>query len=402
MEKNKQYVGSIDRLSVADARDQLGLLHRNGVIYFWLHVFAATLLCMFLWFKVDIPPLLTTVWYVAIVLLATGYWVLLSRFAASQRMTQAQLNSAVQYYRLVSILLCALWGLSGIILFCDVPIGQAIHVCLLMVITFSVWPVLLLSKAAFYLQLALLLSPITFMLAMQNDPKTTLLCIVILAFVGMIYLTTQLFSQVMNHLFDKQQALVEQVHTDPVTQLINRSYFDKVFKNEWRRSAREGNSLSLLLIEIDNFQQLEIKKGTHVSEQYLQVTTHCLKSIARRGSDTLARYGRSEFIALLPGTSLDAATAMAEQLRQAVERTQMVGDGCSINVTIGVSSCVPTVNPVYNHNADAILYPAALLSMAYQALQRAKTKGHNQVEAQRIDKAAPALTPVYSGEAYSV
>ena len=408
MDKDKRYIGHFDQLPAVEAREQLNFLHRYGVIYFWLHVLAATLLCTFLWFKVSISTTLTVIWYLAIVLLAVGCWVIISSFARSQRMSQEQLTQTTQQYRFANVLLCTVWGISGIILFCEVPIGQAIHVCLLMVITFSFWPMLIISRLEFYLQLTLLLLPITLMLALQSDPKTGLLCIVIMAFVGMTLLITRLFSQIMDHLFSKQQSLTEQVHTDPVTQLINRSHFDKTFKAEWQRSAREGHELSLLLIEIDHFQQIEMEVGTSASEQYLRVVTHCLKLIARRGSDTLARYGRAEFVTLLPGTSLEAATNLAERLRLEIEQAQMtkpLANDSPVSVTVGVASCTPTINPSYHkreYGEDPILYPAALLSMADRALQRAKHKGHNRVEAQIAGKETPAVTAIYRDGAYSV
>ncbi len=412
MDKNKRYIGHFDQLSLVEAREQLSFLHQHGVVYFWLHVLSATLLCTFLWFKVDVSTVLTVIWYAAIVLLAVGCWIIISRFSRSHRMTQEQLIEATQQYRFISVLLCTVWGISGIILFCEVPAGQAVHVCLLLVITFSIWPILVISRVEFYLQLGLLLLPITLMLAFQNDLKTSLLCIVILAFAGMTFLVTRLFSQIMDHLFGMQRSLTEQVHTDPVTQLINRSHFDQTFKNEWQRSAREGRPLSLLLIEIDHFQQIEIEGGTSAGEQYLRVVTHCLKLIARRGSDILARYGRAEFVALLPGTSLEGATNLAERLRLEIERAQMtkpLEDGSPVSVTVGVSSCIPTVNPSYRHPAhhkqnseeEPILYPAALLSMADRALQRAKNKGQNQVGLQAAGENA-VLTTVYQNEAYPV
>lgn len=401
MDKNKRYIGQFEQLPLTEAREQLMFLRRYGVVYFWLHVFSATMLCALLWWKIDAPALLTVIWYAVVVLLAAGCWVTKSRFAKSLRMSHDQLLSAMQHYRFVNMMLCTVWGVSGIILFCDVAIGQAVHVCILMVLSLSVWPMLLISKAEFYLQLILFLLPITLMLALQYDLETNLLCIVILAFAGVTLLVTQLFSQIMNHLFSIQQSLVEQVHTDPVTQLINRSHFDQTFKTEWQRSAREGHSLSLVLIEIDDFQQIELQGGNSISEQYLRVITHCLKLIARRGSDTLARYGRAEFIALLPGTPLEEAVGMAERLRQEVEQAQLIPPletEVSVSVTIGVSSCTPTVNPVYGEHVEGegtVLYPAVLLSTADRALQRAKNKGHNRVEYQACGEEDPALATVY-------
>ncbi|MGB1254488.1 MAG: diguanylate cyclase [Thiolinea sp.] len=402
MDKTQRYTGQFDLLPMVMAQEQLDFLRQYGVVYFWLHVLAATVLCTLLWMKASVSTVLAVVWYVAVVILAISCWMTKSRFARSRSMAHEQIMEIMQRYRFINMLLCTVWGISGVILFCEEPTGQAIHLCLLIIITLSVWPMMVISRVEFYTQLALLLLPITLMFALQEGLKSNLLSLVVIAFIGISVLVTHIFSQILHHLFSTQQALLEQVHTDPVTQLINRSHFDKTFKTEWRRSAREGHNLSLLLIEIDHFAKVEIKDGTNISDQYLRVITHCLKAVARRGSDTLARYGRAEFVALLPGTELEEAIKMAEQLRSEVEQAQLnnpLNTDQAITVSIGVSSCIPTVNPGYEGRDDGefseVLYPAVLLSTADRALQRAKREGYNRVDFQLCGEENPGVTTVY-------
>lgn len=353
--------------------EQLFFLKQFGVVYFWLHIFAALLLCSLSWVRVATGSTGIFIWFSAIVLLATCYWLVNSKFTQD-----ALMEKQLRHYRLINISLCLAWGLSGILLFSHDPIAQTIHLCILLVIALSTWPISIISAKDFYIQLALLLTPITLMLALQQNLQTNLLCFVILAFVATIVLMTRVFTRILNTLFSKEQSLIKKISIDPVTQLISSRHFDQMLKREWRRSARDQQPLSLIMVEIDDFREMESQLDTKQVKKYLKTVAECLQSTAQRGSDALAHYDyvNANFVALLPGTDQAAATNMAKRFQLAIEKAALpnpMAEDKIVRASVGVSSCEP-VMPANNKRRHAKLgetgYPANLLQNAERALMQ--------------------------------
>lgn len=167
------------------------------------------------------------------------------------------------------------------------------------------------------------------------------------------------------------EALKELSITDGLTQVYNRMHFEQQFDREWRRCARQGTPLSVLMIDADHFKQLNDSAGHLAGDQCLQAIAAELQRHFKRSGELVARYGGEEFIVLLPDTNQSKALAVAEGLRIAVERLTIDHDGRQYRVTvsIGVSTAVPAVEQ-----------PAAqLLATADAALYEAKDAGRNRV-----------------------
>ena len=133
--------------------------------------------------------------------------------------------------------------------------------------------------------------------------------------------------------------------TDQLTEITNRRGFDEAFGLAWRRAIRNGSSVTLLMIDIDNFKNYNDTYG-HVEGDV------CLKKVARRIADTLlrpfdqvARYGGEEFVVLLPETDLNGGEKIAEDIRHNIETMNIENkkDGTSdvVTVSIGVASVIP-------------------------------------------------------------
>lgn len=373
MENDNRSVRNTAVQIASTPQEQLFFLKQFGAVYFWLHVFAAFLLCLLLWMRMAAGNMGIFTWFSAIVLLAACYWLVNSRFTQDSLMEEQ-----LKRYRLIKIALCLAWGLSGLLLFSHDSMAQAIHLCILLVIALSIWPMSIISTTEFYVQLALLLAPITLMLALQQNLKTNLLCFVILAFVTIIVLMTKIFGRILNALFDKEQSLIDKVSIDPVTQLMSSRHFDQTMKKEWRRSARDQQPLSLIMVEIDNFREIESQLDTKEVKKYLRSVAECLRSTARRGSDTLAHYDyvNANFVALLPGTNEEAATEMAKRLQLKIEAAALpnpVTEGQAVRVSVGIASCEPVMR-TNNKRRHAMLnetaYPASLLKNAEQTLRQ--------------------------------
>nr|CAA6823834.1 MAG: Unknown protein [uncultured Thiotrichaceae bacterium] len=363
---------------LSNQHEQLFFLNQYGPFYFWLHVLAAMLLCLLLWVKMPAAGVGILIWFLAVSLLAMGSWTMKSQLKKDKLIKKDNLmQEHLIRYRLIIIMSCTVWGMSGIFLFSEDPLVQVIHLCLLMVITLSVWPVSIVFPIEFYLQLALLLLPITLMLALQQNLTTNLLCFVVLAFAATAILMTQFFTQILSHLFTKEKSLIEQIPVNPVTQLMSSTHFEQAFKKEWRRSARDQQPLSLILVEINDFREMQCLLDAPSSRQYLSAVARCIKSVAKRSSDTLGHHNKAHFVALLPGTKQDDAKELAKRLQLKVEEAKLsnpLDESQMITVTVGVSSCVPVMHNAHNKHRVGTSYPASLLEDAEQALERAKFK----------------------------
>ena len=167
--------------------------------------------------------------------------------------------------------------------------------------------------------------------------------------------------------------LAEQAATDGLTGVANRPRFDTALDREWRRSLRLGESIALLLIDVDQFKAYNDRYGHKIGDDCLRATAPTLTSQIRRSHDLCARYGGDAFAVILPGTSRDGARDVAERMRAAIEALDLPheanADGV-VTVSIGVAAV--TVD-----RDDAT---SDLVEAAGAALYRAKRAGRNRVE----------------------
>jgi len=157
---------------------------------------------------------------------------------------------------------------------------------------------------------------------------------------------------------------------DPMTGLSNRLHFTEVLDKEWRRSLRNQQPLSLVMLDIDYFKQYNDKFGHPVGDQCLIEVADVLKKFSNRAEDLAARYGGEEFVLILGNTSCNAAYHLAESIRQGVYDLDIEFDATQrITISAGVACCVP------RNELNAL----RLLNEADKALYRAKREGRNRV-----------------------
>lgn len=167
-----------------------------------------------------------------------------------------------------------------------------------------------------------------------------------------------------------RQKLEHEATTDALTGLCNRREFESLAHRELSRANRQGAPLSLLMMDIDKFKSINDTHGHDVGDAVLKtIAGACAPHL--REVDVLARIGGEEFAVLLPDTTIDGATHVAERIREALGRESVpAGDGKTLSFTVSVG--------VAQHDGESEELPA-LIKRADQALYRAKECGRNRV-----------------------
>jgi diguanylate cyclase (GGDEF)-like protein len=162
-------------------------------------------------------------------------------------------------------------------------------------------------------------------------------------------------------------------NADALTGLANRRGFDERLEEEWSRAEGRGQSLALLLIDVDLFKSYNDIYGHIGGDACLRCIAGIIAGTLQRHSDVAARFGGEEFAVILPDTELETALLVAENVRQAVAGTNLPHPGNPNGIqtiSIGVAAGVP-------HPEGSV---TSLLTASDHALYRAKYLGRNRVE----------------------
>jgi diguanylate cyclase (GGDEF)-like protein len=171
----------------------------------------------------------------------------------------------------------------------------------------------------------------------------------------------------------QKQELERIACVDSLTGVANRRHALRLLEAEWKRSARDGTPLSLVMIDLDCFHAFNERYGHIGGDRCLRAVTDTMVHCLRRPSDYLGRYGGEEFIAVLANTDAEGARIVAERMRGAVEALAIPHEAsqCSDVVTMSVGHA--TGRATLTDSMDV------LISSADRALLAAKSAGRNRV-----------------------
>ncbi len=170
---------------------------------------------------------------------------------------------------------------------------------------------------------------------------------------------------------ETQKKLQEQVNRDPMTNLYNRRYFDEVSKKLINITKREKAHLSIIVIDIDKFKDINDQFGHKNGDDVIKLLSIILMHKTRTG-DIVIRFGGEEFVVILPFTDKEGALKIAEKIRKYAEQNTITIDKnkyLKFTISAGVS---------YFDNAnDESIYES--LDRADKALYVAKKNGRNKI-----------------------
>ncbi|MBD5803540.1 Phytochrome-like protein cph2 [Azoarcus sp. Aa7] len=173
---------------------------------------------------------------------------------------------------------------------------------------------------------------------------------------------------------------------DGLTGIANRRTFDATLSREWRRSARSGAPIALMVVDVDCFKQFNDAYGHQVGDECLKAVARALAGNTRRPVDLVARYGGEEFAVVLPDTDAQGAAIVAESMRRAVEALAITHRHSTAARVVTVSVGIAVTSPERSDDGGF----ATLVARADEALYRAKRDGRNRWHL----AAAPALAVV--------
>ncbi len=158
---------------------------------------------------------------------------------------------------------------------------------------------------------------------------------------------------------------------DGLTNAFNKRYLTEVLERELARARRYDRPLSLLILDIDHFKQINDRYGHLAGDHVLKELGHLVAGRIR-SEETFARYGGEEFVLILPETPRQGALELAEQIRQKVEKQvfEFESERIPVQVSIGVAA-------LEGRQLDS----QAFMKIADENLYRAKRSGRNRVVA---------------------
>ena len=200
-----------------------------------------------------------------------------------------------------------------------------------------------------------------------------LITLILVVLIRRIMLRSVVIKEQNDELTFTNHQLSQLSNTDPLTGLANRRHFDQVLEQEWKRSVRESNPITLLMIDIDHFKLYNDTYGHLNGDKCLKNVAKALSRVTSRPTDLVARYGGEEFAIILSNTE-DRAGKVAIKCVKEINnlhiphKSSLVSD----HVTISVGSATFAISPEAPQKI--------LIQKADKALYAAKKDGRNRVK----------------------
>jgi two-component system cell cycle response regulator len=191
--------------------------------------------------------------------------------------------------------------------------------------------------------------------------------------------TGQRIVELQGQLIGAREQLRIQANHDSLTGIFNRTAILEVLEKEFVRSRRAGDSVAVMMADIDHFKSVNDTHGHQAGDIVLRETARKMLASVRR-YDSIGRYGGEEFLLIAPGCELAAVVPLAERIREFVSAQAIEVDGLSIPTTISIGVAA---------SCDA-QKPSQLLRAADEALYVAKKEGRNRVAVTSEDRAIRA------------
>ena len=172
---------------------------------------------------------------------------------------------------------------------------------------------------------------------------------------------------------NKQNTELKRLATrDPMTNCLNRRSFFERMEKAFTLAQSEKNPLSCVMVDIDHFKKINDEHGHGIGDKVLKMVAKLLES-KFGNKDSICRYGGEEFCVLLPGTDLEKAIEIAQEVRSTIESYATMGIETQAPLSVTASIGVAAIE-------QGATEPGKLIDQADRALYLAKDSGRNRVE----------------------
>lgn len=169
----------------------------------------------------------------------------------------------------------------------------------------------------------------------------------------------------LQELHDKNELLEELAVQDPLTKLYNRRYFTNKLEIETARSLRYQHPLSLLIVDVDDFKQINDNDGHLVGDEVLVEIANLITQ-QMRADDVVCRYGGDEFVILLVEACAEQSKEIANRICESIEHCSFRRVSAKVTVSIGYAQYIGQALGDFMQQADQMMYTS-------------KKRGKNQV-----------------------
>ncbi|WP_418184638.1 diguanylate cyclase [Aliarcobacter vitoriensis] len=161
-----------------------------------------------------------------------------------------------------------------------------------------------------------------------------------------------------DELYSMAQTLEQQASIDVLTGVFNRSKFEEFFEFEMQKSRMQRTKLSIILLDIDDFKNINDNFGHDIGDEILKSITKLI-SLNIRATDTLSRWGGEEFVILLPGTHLEQAKIVANNIRKRINEYEfgLTPNKTTCSFGVATSNDADTKESLFKR-VDTVLYKA--------------------------------------------
>ncbi|MBI4530613.1 MAG: diguanylate cyclase, partial [Candidatus Latescibacteria bacterium] len=197
----------------------------------------------------------------------------------------------------------------------------------------------------------------------------------LMAGVGQLHQKNEELARLTTELEEKNRLLQNLADRDGLTGVFNYRYFEEFLTRQVAQTRRYNRALSLIMIDIDNFKDLNDTYGHQQGNVVLRELAQIFTSSVRQ-ADLVARYGGEEFVIVLVETELKGAVHAAEKVRHLVERflfPREEGNPLHVTISLGVATLSPDLQTAHQ-----------LIEAADKALYEAKQRGRNTVYVERL------------------
>jgi diguanylate cyclase (GGDEF)-like protein len=353
-------------------REALVLLYRGMTNAMLGHMITSGFVVYALWPVVDNQRLLAwglVVWAVALV---RGLGAL--RFLHLwPQLGMSKLPFWQHGFVLMTLMQTSLWGSVTVFVWPETLTYKALLVAVLVGIIAAGGVMLAVQRRSFWFYCLPIAVPAIFVLLLDGGRLERVMAALVLLFSLLMLVSVNRLTSIFLDGLDVRFKMQALSRIDALTDLPNRRSFDEFFSDAWQHSVRAGQSLGVLLLDVDFFKKYNDRYGHPRGDEALRQLATVLQRVASRSTDMCARIGGEEFAVIVPTTDLQGARLVAQQIIDQLAAEGIVhSDSPSgiLTVSIGIKVGVPGRHDTRESFIDA----------ADQALYRAKGAGRDRIE----------------------